>query len=404
MLVFAAWIEGGVGGETTMRYVDDIATAAAAAAATAFCVRAGMRYQGQLRLSWWLFAAACGAWALGELIWALYDLVLGTSVPVPSWADAAYLAAIPPTAAALLVHPAIRGRAIGKMRSLLDGLVIAAALLFIGWTLLLEPLWHTSDLSTLGGAVTLAYPLGDIVILLLITLVIRGTTGGDRLGLWCLLVGLLAITLSDSMYGYLTEVKNYATGDVIDTGWFAGYLGIALAAYFARSEAGSRRRVPASPSLTSAAVVTPFLPLFGALSLVAIRTELGASPRPRRPVHGVRARGPRLAPPGATPRRPHRARPRARSAPRRPARRGRGGSKRPPGPRVLAAPASEDLVSTYRSARAAPRRAAPRRTTRPGRARVAARRDSDALVLAILTITATLITFYDLFILAINAR
>jgi len=275
VVVFAAWIAGGVGGETTMRYVDDIATAAAAAAATAFCVRAGMRYQGQLRLSWWLFAAACGAWALGELIWALYDLVLGTSVPVPSWADAAYLAAIPPTAAALLVHPAIRGRAIGKMRSLLDGLVIAAALLFIGWTLLLEPLWHTSDLSTLGGAVTLAYPLGDIVILLLITLVIRGTTGGDRLGLWCLLVGLLAITLSDSMYGYLTEVKNYATGDVIDTGWFAGYLGIALAAYFARSEAGSRRRVPASPSLTSAAVVTPFLPLFGALSLVAIRTELG---------------------------------------------------------------------------------------------------------------------------------
>ena len=61
-------------------------------------------------------------------------------------------------------------------------------------------------------------------------------------------------------------------------------------------------------------------------------------------------------------------------------------------------------MSTYRSARAAPRRAAPRRTTRPGRARVAARRDSDALVLAILTITATLITFYDLFILAINAR
>jgi len=275
VVVFAAWIAGGVGGETTMRYVDDIATAAAAAAATAFCVRAGMRYQGQLRLSWWLFAAACGAWALGELIWALYDLVLGTSVPVPSWADAAYLAAIPPTAAALLVHPAIRGRAIGKMRSLLDGLVIAAALLFIGWTLLLEPLWHTSDLSTLGGIVTLAYPLGDIVILLLIVLVIRGTTGGVRLGLWCLLVGLLAITLSDSMYGYLTEVKNYATGDVIDTGWFAGYLGIALAAYFARSEAGSRRRVPASPSLTSAAVVTPFLPLFGALSLVAIRTELG---------------------------------------------------------------------------------------------------------------------------------
>lgn len=58
-------------------------------------------------------------------------------------------------------------------------------------------------------------------------------------------------------------------------------------------------------------------------------------------------------------------------------------------------------MSAYR---AAPRRAAPRRTTRPSRARVAASRDSDALVVAILTITATLITVYDLFILAVSAH
>lgn len=63
-----------------------------------------------LRTFWRLFAAATGSWALGELLWAVYDLGRGGgAVPVPSWADAAYLAAVPLAAAALLAHPAALG-------------------------------------------------------------------------------------------------------------------------------------------------------------------------------------------------------------------------------------------------------------------------------------------------------
>ena len=262
-----------MGGVTPVRYADDGATAAAAFVATAFCARAALRQAGRARVSWWLFAGACAAWTLGECLWGGYDVVQG-SVPVPSWADVGYLAATPLAAAALLVHPAMRGRTIGKARSALDALVIAVALFLVSWTFVLEPLWSRADMSTVGGGVTAAYPIGDVVLVFLIVLVIRGTVGTDRSELWLLLGGLLALTLSDSTFGYLTEVRHFATGNVVDTGWFAGYLAIAVAAHLSRSAAGSDQPIDAR-ALSSAAIVAPFLPLFAALSLTAIRIELG---------------------------------------------------------------------------------------------------------------------------------
>ena len=221
-----------------------------------------------------LLAGACGAWTLAEIIWGAYELVLSEEVPVPSWADVGYLGAIPLAVAALVSHPAMRGSGTHKARSVLDGLIVATALLFLSWTVVLGPLWRGTDLSTVGGVVALAYPFGDVVIIFFIVLAIRGMTGGDRLALWCLLAGLLALALADSTYSYLTEVKSYETGSLIDTGWFAGYLGIALGAFCS----DARESMVRSPGLSlpgPASLVAPFLPVLGALSVAAIKLEVG---------------------------------------------------------------------------------------------------------------------------------
>lgn len=275
-IVFAVWVGFGVGGEQSALYVDDLATLAAALVAAAFCGRAATQHDGRLRLFWWLLAGACAAWAVGEGLWAGYDLG-GGSVPVPSWADAGYLAAIPLTAAALLLHPALHGRAIGRMRSLADGLAIAAAFLFVGWTLVFQPLHERIDLTNLGDLVTLAYPLGDVVIIFLVVLVVRGTTDVDRLDLWCLLAGLLMITFSDAIYSYLTNVEDYASGNLIDTGWFLGYLGIALGASYSRPQPSAERARHSARALTPAALVAPFLAILAALGVATVKLELGRS-------------------------------------------------------------------------------------------------------------------------------
>jgi hypothetical protein len=278
--VCATWIALRIGGGTVTLWVDDGLTPLAAAAACVLCVRACAWHEGRMRLFWGLLACATGAWAFAEIVWGYYALILDVEVPVPSWADLGYLGAIPLAVAALVVHPAVSGGGTRRARWVLEGLILATALMFISWTLVLGPLWRSSDLSTWEGAVTLAYPFGDVVIVFFVVLVIRGMSGGDRLSLWCLLAALLAMALSDSIYTYLVDVGSYTSASPLDTGWVAAYLGIALAAYSAlpqtapaRDAARAPDAAPARPSLVS--LMAPLLPVMIALGTAAVEIRLG---------------------------------------------------------------------------------------------------------------------------------
>ncbi len=274
--VFAAWMGWHVGGEKSVLYVSDAGTVLAPLLASAACLRAGMRHAGRRRVFWWLLAAACGAWMLGEMVWTGYDLAGTGGPPTPSWADVGYLTFIPLAVAALLRHPGLRSSGLGKARSLLDGLGIAVALLFLSWTSVLGPMWRNSDLTALGDVVTLAYPFGDVVIAFFVLLALRRMGTADRLELWCLLAGLIALSLADSAFAYVVQVKGYSTGELLDTGWFAGFLGIALGALASHAHVHPARgesSVLALPSL-----VAPLLPMLVALSAAAISINLGYRP------------------------------------------------------------------------------------------------------------------------------
>jgi hypothetical protein len=273
LILAAAWIGLGLGDEGYERHLDDISTAVAALGATGLCVWAGLRTAGDLRRFWWLLAAACGAWALGEIAWASYRFAVSGEVPVPSWADAAHLAAIPLAAAALLSHPGMERGRTGRFRPMLDGLGVGIALLFLTWLLVLEPLWSQTDLTGLGRLVTVAYPFGDVAVVTFVLLVIRGTAAADRLPLWCLLAGLLAITVSDSAYGYLTQFKGYDAGSLGGTAWVAGYVAIALGAYYGASEAKPVRASGHRPTPWS--ILASFVPVLVALTVAAVKVELG---------------------------------------------------------------------------------------------------------------------------------
>ncbi|MGD0981630.1 MAG: hypothetical protein ABR946_09145 [Solirubrobacteraceae bacterium] len=272
--LFAAWIGLRVGGGRVTLWVDDLVTPLAALIACVLCMRARARHSGRMRLFWTLFGCAMASWTLAEIIWGYYALILSTALPVVSWADVGYLSAIPIAVAALVVHPATHGSSTRRTRWVFDALVVASALLFLSWTLVLGPLWRSSDPGTWSGIVALAYPFGDVVIVFFIVLAIRGMTSGDRLSLWCLLAALLVMALADSAYTYLTASSSYTSPGLIDTGWVAAYLGIALAAFSSqpRSEVvlkADRER----PSLVS--LVAPLVPVLIALTVTAVEIRLG---------------------------------------------------------------------------------------------------------------------------------
>ncbi|MGO9660140.1 MAG: hypothetical protein ACLP7F_17525 [Acidimicrobiales bacterium] len=272
--LFAAWLKWHIGGPTSVQDFDDAGTALAALVATLLCLQAARPPGATARRFWLLMAAACGAWTLAEVIWAVYDIVLRTAVPVPSWADVGYLSAIPLVVAALLCHPAMHSGRKMRARAAFDGTVVATALFFLSWSLVLGRLWRHTDLTSLGGIVAVAYPFGDVIMVCLVLLVIREMAAGDRFALGCVLVGLVAMAVADSTYTYLVEVGRYTVGQMVDIGWVVGYLGLALGA-FCSSGTEQVGPAPARPEPGARAMIVPFLPTLLALGVLAIEVAVG---------------------------------------------------------------------------------------------------------------------------------
>jgi hypothetical protein len=272
--LLALWVSARIGGMRATLWIDDCITPLAAFLGCAGCLRAARGQSGRMRTFWLLFAAAMASWTLAEIIWGYYALVLNVAVPVPSWADVGYLGAIPLAVAALVLHPALHASGRRRARSLLEGLLLATALLFISWTLGLHSLWQSTDLTKWSGVVAVAYPFGDIVIAFFIVLAIRGMTAGDRVSLWWLLGALLAMAVSDSTFTYMTAAGTYNSPGLLDTGWVVAYLGVGLAGLAAQpADAAVPTRADERPSLAS--LVAPVIPVLIALTVAAIEIKLG---------------------------------------------------------------------------------------------------------------------------------
>ena len=272
--LFALWVSLGWGGPVVTSYVDDLVTVLAAASAVAAGAVAASRHRGEERRFWAWMAAACGAWTFAEVLWAVYDLSGNGKVPVPSWADVGYLAAIPLAAVALLAHPAVNAGSPRRARVFFDGLVVACAALLVSWLTVLGPLWGRADLTTFGGIVAVAYPFGDVVLIVLVVLTARALPRGDRLPENAVLCGVVCMALSDSAYTYLTAVKSYSTGSWIDAGWVAAYLAFAVGAFAA---SGQRRILLVTTRSTRpvTSLMAPYLVLLPALVVVTVEVSVG---------------------------------------------------------------------------------------------------------------------------------
>jgi diguanylate cyclase (GGDEF)-like protein/PAS domain S-box-containing protein len=251
---FAVWTPGGLPGSVI---ADDVGLALVAGWAARQWVRRA-RHTGSL--SSWLMAAACGCWFIGEATWGLIEVGFGREPGSPSWADVGYLGAIPLAVGALSVLPAVGRRAVGRGRALADSVSVAAAVLFASWALVLGPMFDGAGGSWAAKVVGLAYPVGDVVVVSLVVIVLaRRVSPSPRLLLAA--TGLAAISLADSGYAWLTLHSAYESGNVLDTGWFVGYLLLGLAATAHDVSAGDDVDQPPS----KVALALPYVPLGVAL-------------------------------------------------------------------------------------------------------------------------------------------
>lgn len=256
------------GGDPVVTVVDDVSVAAGGLLAAAALALRARRCVGLTRYSWALLAAGAFCAGLGDTIWAWYELVLDQAGPFPSPADAAYLLFPVFTGAGLLTYQGAGRFGSASIRHFLDGVLVSGSLFALSWATALGAVTRAGADSTLGFAVSVAYPTTDVILVTITVLVLtRNSMRGQR-SLLLLGAGLISLTLADSGFTYLSTVGTYATGTVIDTGYLAAYLLLALAA-IAGTPPPRDTTQPAAPPPRWAVTVPYLLCAVGVLVSVA---------------------------------------------------------------------------------------------------------------------------------------
>lgn len=186
--------------------------------------------------------------ALGQMIWTIYEQVLHEQTPFPSWADAGFLSAYPFLLIGILVLPAGRMALVSRSRTLLDGLMIMVAAIAFSWYFVLGPTMETGGESTFAKIVGTAYPASDLVLIASVLLLAARARASSLQPIARLLgLGLSVIIVTDSLFDYETLHGTYDTGRLFDVGWPLGYMLVGLAAFMlhavSRTEQAERRDV-----------------------------------------------------------------------------------------------------------------------------------------------------------------
>ncbi len=267
---FVVWVHLEIGGATTTVWVNDLAELAAAVVATLACLWAARRRRATRRAWAWL-AAASAAWAAGQAVWSSYELRVGDA-PFPSLADLGYLAFVPLAVVGVLLFPFAPRRSWSRYQVLLDGLIIAASLLFVSWATALGAAVDASSESALAQVVALAYPATDIVLAGAVFSALALARGRWRVVLALVGSGLIFFAVGDSSFAYLSASDSYGLGNAVDAGWVAGFLLIALAAALPMAEDA----VPHDAGeVAKGQLVIPYVPLGLALLVGVLELTVG---------------------------------------------------------------------------------------------------------------------------------
>ena len=263
-----------IGSPLTRQWFSNISLCAMPFIAAIACFWRAWRERGRSRIPWIFLGAAALSWSCGQMVWTYYESFSGREVPFPSYADLGYLLAVPLLVTGLLLLSSGPRQAAGMARTVLDGLVVAMALLLVSWEVVLDATIKAGGDTLLEQVISLAYPIGDVVCASVAIVVIartRTARGLPMVTLMLLTAGTISLAVADSGFAFLTLQDTYFSGHPIDIGWFGGYLLLALAAR-------SHQRTRVEAKVTTDAehtlpvwVFAPYLPVVLAIVAASYR-------------------------------------------------------------------------------------------------------------------------------------
>ncbi|MVO89796.1 EAL domain-containing protein [Streptomyces sp. p1417] len=219
----------GWGSDRLALIMGDFGLSAAAATAAVSCFRYSRTRRSRFRPAWLLFALSSAMAACGNGVWGWYEVVLGQPVPSPGYADLFFLCFAPPAIIGLLVlakRPVTRA---GWVCLGLDAWLIGGSLLTLSWSLALAHNAQFEGPSVAHAALSLAYPLLDIVLVSMVLALHFKRSSANRTAVNTA-IGALALTvMCDALFTSPLLHSSYRSGQLLDAGWFAGSLLLAYA-------------------------------------------------------------------------------------------------------------------------------------------------------------------------------
>ncbi|MGW2648254.1 EAL domain-containing protein [Streptomyces sp. NPDC001393] len=241
-LVCAAYAVGAAfdwGTDELALIMGDFGLAAAAGTAAVSCFLYARSPRIRFRSAWLLFALSSAMAALGNAVWGWYEVVLGRPVPSPSYADLFFLCFAPPAIVGLLVLAKRPVTKAGWVCLALDAWLIGGSLLTLSWSLALAQAARFDGPSVAHTALSLAYPLLDIVLVSMVLALHFRRTPGNRTAVNTA-IGALALTvMCDALFTSPLLHSSYHSGQLLDAGWFAGSLLLAYAPWAAPRRKGA---------------------------------------------------------------------------------------------------------------------------------------------------------------------
>jgi diguanylate cyclase (GGDEF)-like protein len=161
------------------------------------------RHKAAVPPAWWLFALGVGGNAAGILIEAILTRTR-TDPGFPSWADAAYLSLYPAAACGLmlLIH---RRTAQRDWSSIIDATTLTTGMALLAWIFMVKPAASDPSIGLLGHLVSVAYPVGDIVLLAMtVRLVLGGSGRNSSFRLLC--TGLVCFLGGDTIWAVINQM------------------------------------------------------------------------------------------------------------------------------------------------------------------------------------------------------
>ncbi|MEV6494582.1 PAS domain S-box protein, partial [Actinoplanes sp. NPDC051633] len=169
------------------------------------------------RFPWVLMGAGYLTFAVGTVV-----ALLAPAGQFPTRADVVFLGVSLPLLLLGLLSLTRSGARISDRASTIDAVILTTGAGFLAWTFLISPFLRDPDLNDMAKAVSIAYPMVDVLMLAILAR-LRLTATQSR-SATLLIVSGAALLTSDTLYGLTRLNGDWQLGGPIDLGWLIFYI------------------------------------------------------------------------------------------------------------------------------------------------------------------------------------